>query len=82
MLEIVGAMLLAGVIVAFDPMRFQKQSDKSWLLGLPEDSVLRRHFLTRLKSVIEAALMLHPRDCTLRRRYNTLVAIEEGRCTK
>ena len=45
-------------------------------LKIPEDSTLRRHFITHLKSEIEATLYLCPNDSVLQRRYNTLVAVE------
>jgi hypothetical protein len=45
-------------------------------LKIPEDSTLRRHFITHLKSEIESALHLCPDDTVLQRRYNTLVAVE------
>ena len=43
---------------------------------LPEDSMLRRHFLTQLQSEIEAALYPRPTDSVLQRHYDALVAIE------
>jgi hypothetical protein len=43
---------------------------------IPEDSMLRRHFLTHLQSEIEAALFPRPSDSTLQRHYDALVAAE------
>ena len=43
---------------------------------LPEDSMLRRHFLTQLQSEIEAALFPRPTDSVLQRHYDALVATE------
>ena len=43
---------------------------------LPEDSILKRHFLTQLQSEIEAALFPRPTDSMLQRHYDTLVAAE------
>jgi len=41
---------------------------------LPEDSVLRRHFLTQLRSEIEAQLAPRPTDAVLKRHYEQLIA--------
>ncbi len=40
---------------------------------IPEDSALRRHFLSLLRSQIEAELPPKPSDSVLRRHYQTLV---------
>jgi len=45
-------------------------------LRVPEDSMLKRHFLTQLRSEIEAALFPRPTDSVLQRHYDTLVAVE------
>jgi len=45
-------------------------------LKIPEDSVLKRHFLTHLQSEIEGALYPRPTDSVLRRHYDALVAAE------
>ena len=45
-------------------------------LRIPEDSMLKRHFLTQLQSEIEAALFPRPTDSILQRHYDTLVAVE------
>jgi hypothetical protein len=45
-------------------------------LKVPEDSVLKRHFLTHLQSEIEAALFPRPTDSVLQRHYDSLVAAE------
>ncbi|MBD9354767.1 hypothetical protein [Methylomonas albis] len=42
--------------------------------GLPEDSILKRHFLTQLQSEIEATLFPRPTDSMLQRHYDALVA--------
>ncbi len=44
--------------------------------ALPEDSILRRHFLTQLQSEIEATLFPRPSDSMLQRHYDALVAAE------
>lgn len=45
-------------------------------LKIPEDSMLRRHFLTHLKSEIEASIGPRPTEFSLKRHYDTLVAYE------
>ena len=45
-------------------------------LKLPEDSTLRRHFLTHLQSEIEATLSPRPTDSILQRHYDALVSAE------
>jgi len=42
--------------------------------GIPQDSVLRRHFLARLTHQIESELPVKPSDSVLRRHYEALVA--------
>ena len=46
----------------------QKQNDKT-----PEDSMLRRHFMTQLQAKIESSLFPRPTDSTLKRHYDNLV---------
>ncbi len=43
---------------------------------IPEDSVLRRHWLTQLRTEIEASLFPRPTDCVLQRHYDQLVESE------
>ena len=45
-------------------------------LALPQDSVLRRHFLTQLRAEVEASLSPVPSDSVLRRHYQALVTAE------
>ena len=42
----------------------------------PEDSMLRRHFLTHLRTQIEAEIMPRPIDPNLRHYYDASVAAE------
>jgi hypothetical protein len=42
-------------------------------LSVPEDSQLKRHFLTQLRAEIESAYATKPADSTLRRHYESLV---------
>ena len=41
---------------------------------VPEDSVLRRHYLTQLRSEIEQELSPRPSDFNLQRHYDSLIA--------
>lgn len=43
---------------------------------LPEDSVLKRHFLTHLRAEIEAEFFPRPSDSILQRHYDAMVAAE------
>ncbi|MFA5924020.1 MAG: hypothetical protein WC856_22470 [Methylococcaceae bacterium] len=43
---------------------------------VPEDSVLRRHFLTHLRTEVEAEIILHSIDPNLRHYYDASVAAE------
>jgi hypothetical protein len=43
---------------------------------IPEDSVLRRHFLTNLQAGIEATFAPRPTDSVLKRHHDALVAAE------
>jgi hypothetical protein len=43
---------------------------------LPQDSILRRHFLTQLRFDIESSLPPHPTDSILKRHYDSLLATE------
>ncbi|QSA96606.1 hypothetical protein [Methylococcus sp. EFPC2] len=45
-------------------------------LGVPEDSVLRRHFQTHIKSLIESLSFPLPTDSVLRRHYEQFIASE------
>ena len=45
-------------------------------IKIPEDSVLRRHFIAHLKSEIESSLHPCPSDPALRQRHEALVADE------
>jgi hypothetical protein len=43
---------------------------------LPEDSVLRRHYITQLRKEIEQDLFPRPSESTLQRHYDALVNSE------
>jgi cyanate lyase len=48
-------------------------ANEAWL---PEDSVLRRHYLTQLQAEREALSNPYPTDSTLRRHYDAMVKIQ------
>jgi len=43
---------------------------------LPEDSMLRRHYITNVRSEIESELPPRPTDFNLRRHHDSLVAAQ------
>lgn len=43
---------------------------------VPEDCVLRRHWLTQLRAEVEASLFPRPDDCVLQRHYDQLIESE------
>ena len=50
---------------------------------IPEDSVLRRHFISHIRSLIENEMSNRPTDSVLKRHYETLVNTElENRLAK
>lgn len=49
---------------------------KKLKLQIPEDSALKRHFLSTLKAEIESAMPARPTDPTLRRQYDEEVQAE------
>lgn len=53
----------------------QQEFDPS-ITGIPEDSVLRRHYITELRSQIELELFPRPTDFNLQRHYDALVNAE------
>jgi hypothetical protein len=55
--------------------RISALSTESTVL-IPEDSVLRRHFMTQLRNEIEMNLFPRPTDSTLQRHYDAMVAME------
>ncbi len=52
-------------------------------IHVPEDAVLRRHFISQLRTEIQTDLSPRPADSILQRHYDALVAAElENRLTK
>ncbi len=47
---------------------------------LPQDSVLKRHYLTHVCAMIESLAPLRPTDSVLCRHYDSMIAAELGQC--
>jgi hypothetical protein len=87
MLEVITLFVLAVAAWYFLPFfsksKVSNQATCSDKLKVPEDSVLRRHFLTHLQSEIESALFPRLTDSVLQRHYDSLVTAElENRLAK
>lgn len=50
--------------------------EKKHSLAIPEDSMLRRHFLTQLRAVVEAEVLPESLDPSLSHYYEASVAAE------
>ena len=48
--------------------------------SLPQDSILRRHYLTHLRTMIESVAPARPTDSVLCRHHDTLVATKIDQC--
>ncbi len=59
---------IAGPVI--EPVETGIKQEK---LKLPEDSMLRRHYLTHLRALIESRLPPRPTDSTLRRHYDSMI---------
>lgn len=53
-----------------------KKCDKN----LPQDSALRRHYLTNLRAMIESLSLPRPTDSSLSRHYDSLITAEIEHC--
>ena len=60
----------------FSKIKAGRNEYKPAVAGVPEDSVLRRHFITQLRAEIEQELFPRHTDFNLQRHYDTLVAAE------
>lgn len=49
---------------------------KEFQQKIPEDSVLRRHFLANLRAEIESGMAPRPTDSILKRHYDTMIGVE------
>jgi len=64
---------VSGVFSGSEASANQDSDDK---LIVPEDSALRRHFLSKLKAEVEMGLSPRPTCSMLRRHHDSLVAVE------
>jgi hypothetical protein len=48
--------------------------------NLPQDSMLRRHYLSHLRAIIESLKPLRPTDSSLSRHYDTMIIAEIEQC--
>ncbi len=48
--------------------------------NLPQDSILRRHYLTHLRTMIETLAPTRPTDSVLCRHYDAMIAAKIGQC--
>jgi len=68
-----------GLMLTFDGYRTDHRAEQSRSdnrLYLPEDAVLRRHFISQIRYEIEACLPPPPTDSILRRHYESMVSTE------
>ncbi len=56
------------------------QAQASNYQNLPQDSMLRRHYLTHLRAMIEALHTPCPTDSALKRHYDSIIAVELEQC--
>lgn len=54
----------------------QEQSKSVQLRYMPEDAVLRRHFVAQLRHEVEAEMSPRPTDSILRRHHDAIVTAE------
>lgn len=77
MIEIAIAALFIIAAATVLPSFFKSRATDSSIyleqIKIPQDSVLRRHFIAHLKSEIEATLHPCPSDPALRQRHEMLV---------
>lgn len=66
-------------VKAREEVKTRPEDEEERLLQVPEDSTLRRHFLTQLRAEIEARMPPAPIDASLRRHYDATVDAELGK---
>jgi hypothetical protein len=68
-------------VSAETPLNSQKTPvTKTHYPNIPQDSVLRRHYLSHLRYMIETVTSPRPVDSVLRRHYEQLIASELDAC--
>jgi hypothetical protein len=63
-------------VKAREEVKIRPEAEEEGSLRVPEDSTLRRHFLTQLRAEIEARMPPAPTDASLRRHYDATVDAE------
>ncbi|MCK9396146.1 MAG: hypothetical protein M0Q44_11205 [Methylobacter sp.] len=48
--------------------------------GLPQDSILRRHYMTHLCTMLESLVPPRPTDSVLRRHYDAMIVTQIAQC--
>ncbi len=68
--------------VAAEPVKTEQAASapSKPVLNLPEDSMLRRHYLTHVRSMIETLHGPRPTDSALKRHYDSMIAFELEDC--
>jgi hypothetical protein len=59
-----------------------EKTSNTGFIGLPEDSVLKRHYFSHLCTMIEELAPLCPTDSILRRHYYTMLITQIDQCLK
>lgn len=67
---------LFSKVAAMDKVEMVSAQPSESVAVIPEDSVLRRHFITQLRNEIETSLFPRPTDSTLQRHYDAMIAAE------
>jgi hypothetical protein len=62
--------------VATAPKAIKTLVEKAASLQIPEDATLKRHFISALKTKIEAGMPVRPTDSALKRHYDATVKAE------
>lgn len=63
-------------VLAMEQLETASLEAEEMAAAVPEDSVLRRHFITQVRSEIEQDLFPRPTDFNLQRHYDSLVEAE------
>lgn len=76
-MAMLGLIVVAIAVSIFTSRGSHAFSDNSSRkVKVPEDSVLKRHFLSALRARIEAEFHPRPTDSTLKRHYDSLIHSE------
>ena len=81
MIEMAVVLVVVATIYFFAPSETplfstNQHSNNVKKLKIPEDSTLKRHFLSNLRAKIELEFHPRPSDATLKRHYDSLIASE------